>query len=104
VFRIKGPARAGAALIAIACAGALLVIALADLARVEEVVVEGAKHVSRDAARSQSGLDGVPTFLASAAYARVQLRALPAVRDARVEIVLPKAEDSRRRDISIEVK
>ena len=49
----------------------------------------GAKHVSRDAARSQSGLDGVPTFLASAADARAQLRTLPAVRDAQVEILLP---------------
>jgi len=65
------------------------VIGLADLARVDEVVVVGAKHVSRDAARSQSGLDGVPTFLASAADARAQLRTLPAVRDARVEILLP---------------
>ena len=68
---------------------ALLVVALADLAHVEDVVVVGAKHVSRDAARSQSGLDGVPTFLASAAGARAQVRTLPAVRDARVEIVLP---------------
>jgi cell division septal protein FtsQ len=75
--------------IAIACAAALLIVGLADLARVDEVVVVGARHVSRDAARSQSGLDGVPTFLASAADARAQLRTLPAVRDARVEIVLP---------------
>jgi cell division septal protein FtsQ len=72
-----------------ACAAALLVFSLAGLAQVEEVVVVGAKHVSRDAARSQSGLDGVPTFLASAVDARAQLRTLPAVRDARVEIVLP---------------
>ena len=49
----------------------------------------GAKHVSRDAARSQSGLDGVPMFLASAADARAQLRTLPAVRDAKVELQLP---------------
>jgi cell division septal protein FtsQ len=67
----------------------VLVIALADVARVEEVVVVGAKHVSRDAARTQSGLDGVPTFLASAADARAQLRTLAAVRDARVELLLP---------------
>jgi cell division septal protein FtsQ len=66
-----------------------VVVALANVARVDEVVVVGAKNVSRDAARSQSGLDGVPTFLASAADARAQLRTLPAVRDARVEIVLP---------------
>ncbi len=76
-------------MIAIACAAALLVVGLADLARLDEVVVVGARHVSRDAARSQSGLDGVPTFLASAADARARLRTLPAVRDARVEVVLP---------------
>lgn len=64
-------------------------VGLADLARVEDVVVVGAKHVSRDAARSQSGLDGAPVFRASAAEARAQLRTLPAVRDARVEILLP---------------
>lgn len=72
-----------------ACAAALLVVALANVARVEDVVVVGAKHLSRDAARSQSGLDGVPTFLASAADARAQLRTLAAVRDAKVEILLP---------------
>jgi cell division septal protein FtsQ len=65
------------------------VVALADVARVEDVVVVGGRHVSRDAARSQSGLDGVPTFRASAADARAQLRTLAAVRDAKVEILLP---------------
>lgn len=90
-FRIKDPAGAGAALIAIACAATLLVIGLADLVRLDDVVVIGAKHVSRDAARSQSGLDGVATFHASAAEARAQLRTLPAVRDARVEILLPSS-------------
>ena len=73
------------------CSAALLVVALANIARVEDVVVVGAKHVSRDAARSQSGLDGVPTFLASAADARAQLRTLAAVRDAKVEVLLPGA-------------
>jgi cell division septal protein FtsQ len=75
--------------VAVACAAALVVVGLADLARIDDVIVVGAKHVSRDAARSQSGLDGVPTFLASAGDARTQLRTLPAVRDARVEIELP---------------
>jgi cell division septal protein FtsQ len=75
----------------VACAAALVVVAFAELVRVQEVMVVGAKHVSRDAARSQSGLDGVLTFRASAAEARAQLRTLPAVRDARVEIVLPGA-------------
>ena len=74
---------------AIVCAAALMVVALANVARVDDVLVVGAKHVSRDAVRSQSGLDGVPTFLASAADARAQLRTLAAVRDARVEILLP---------------
>ena len=69
----------------------MLVVALADVARVEDVVVVGARHVSRDAARTQSGLDGVPSFLASAADARAQLRTLAAVRDARVEILLPSS-------------
>lgn len=73
------------------CAAALVIVALANVARVEDVVVVGAKHVSRDAARSQSGLDGVPTFLASAADARARLRTLAAVRDAKVEILVPGA-------------
>jgi cell division septal protein FtsQ len=90
-FRIKDRARAGAGLIALACVAALLVVALADLGRIEEVSVVGARHVSRDIARTQSGLDGVPTFLASAADARTQLRTLPAVRDARVEISVPSS-------------
>jgi cell division septal protein FtsQ len=77
--------------VAVACAAALLVIAFADVARVTDVTVVGARNVSRDAARSQSGLDGVPTFRASSADARAQLRTLPAVRDARVEILLPGA-------------
>ncbi len=68
-----------------------MVIAFANVAQVEDVVVVGARHLSRDAARAQSGLDGVPTFLASGADARAQLRTLAAVRDARVEILLPGA-------------
>lgn len=68
-----------------------MVIAFANVARIEDVVVVGARHVSRDAARAQSGLDGVPTFLASGADARAQLRTLAAVSDARVEILLPGA-------------
>jgi len=54
-----------------------------------EVRVDGARHVSREAAISQSGLLGDATLRASAAEARGRLRTLPAVRDARVEIVLP---------------
>ncbi len=64
-------------------------VSVADLGRLDDIVVTGAKHVSRDAARARSGLDGAPTFLASAGEARARLRTLPAVRDARAEIVLP---------------
>lgn len=66
-------------------------MALADLERVEAVTVVGARHVSRDAARTASGLDGAQTFLASAGDARARVKSLPAVRDARVEISLPSA-------------
>jgi cell division septal protein FtsQ len=66
-------------------------VALADLGRVDEVTILGARHVSRDIARTQSGLEGAPTFQASAAEARARLRALPAVRDARVEIGVPSS-------------
>ena len=51
--------------------------------------VDGARHLSREAAVGQSGLLGEATLRASAAEARERLRTLPAVRDARVEITLP---------------
>jgi cell division septal protein FtsQ len=86
---MSDPARVVAGVVALACAAALLVVAFADLATIDQTAVTGAKHLSRDAARSQSGLEGVPTFLASATEARARLRTLPAVRDARVEILLP---------------
>ncbi len=72
-----------------ACAAALLLVAAANLVTIDQVTVSGARHVSAEAAASQSGLAGATTFLASAAEARARLRALPAVRDARVEILLP---------------
>jgi POTRA domain-containing FtsQ-type protein/cell division protein FtsQ len=53
------------------------------------VTVTGARHVRIAQAIAQSGLLDTPAFLASAASARAQLRALPAVKDARVEVLLP---------------
>ncbi|HET8567550.1 MAG TPA: hypothetical protein VFM93_01015 [Candidatus Limnocylindria bacterium] len=48
--------------------------------------VAGARHVDPEHAAAVAGLDGQRTFRASAAEARGRLRALPAVRDARVEV------------------
>jgi cell division septal protein FtsQ len=54
------------------------------------VSIEGAHHVSVDAAVTASGLLGAQAFTTSAARARDRLvRALPAVRDARVEVRIP---------------
>ena len=53
------------------------------------VTVAGARHVASAAAVATSGMDGERIFLASATDARDRLRALPAVRDARVELALP---------------
>jgi hypothetical protein len=58
---------------------------------IANVSVFGARHVRVGQAIAQSGLVDAQTFLASAAVARARLRALPAVRDARVEILLPSS-------------
>jgi hypothetical protein len=88
-FRITDPARAAAGILAFACACGLLVALFSDVAVIDDVRVEGARHLSREAAVSQSGLVGAATLSASAAEARTRLRTLPAVRDARIEIRLP---------------
>ena len=49
----------------------------------------GARHVRVAQAVAQSGLRDQPAFLSSATDARARLRALPAVKDAKVEIALP---------------
>lgn len=59
--------------------------------RIESVQVAAARHVRVGQAVAQSRLSGMPIFTASAADARALLRALPAVRDARVELSLPSS-------------
>lgn len=72
-----------------ACALLLVALFLSAQPTIGTVTVTGARHVRIGQAIAQSGLLDTPAFLASAASARAQLRALPAVRDARVEILLP---------------
>jgi len=89
VIDIADPARATAAVIAVACGALLVAIFLSATPTITTVAVAGARHVRIGQAIAQSGLLDTPAFLASAASARAQLRALPAVKDARVEILLP---------------
>jgi cell division septal protein FtsQ len=58
---------------------------------IAKIDVVGARHVRVGQAIAQSGLLDVPAFTASAAEARVRLRTLPAVKDARVDIALPSS-------------
>ena len=55
------------------------------------MTVSGARHVDAAAAIDASRVNGAPIFTASSAEARDGLRGLAAVRDARVEILLPGA-------------
>jgi len=75
----------------VACGALLIALFLSVAPTITTVSVTGARHVRIGQAIAQSGLLDAPAFLASAASARAQLRALPAVRDARVEILLPQA-------------
>ncbi len=78
-------------MVAVVCAAALVWLAVTLSPTVATVTVTGARHVRVGQAIAQSGLVDTPTFIASAADARARLRALPAVRDARVEILLPSS-------------
>lgn len=78
-------------MIAAGCAAALAWMALGASPTIVAVDVAGARHVRPGQAVAQSRLQDAPTLLASAADARARLRALPAVRDARVEIELPSS-------------
>lgn len=73
------------------CAAALVWLSFSDSPAIARVDVNGARHVRVGQAVAQSGLLDEPAFIASAGEARRRLRALPAVRDARVEITLPGA-------------
>jgi hypothetical protein len=81
----------GAGLVATVCAAALAWLAVTAVPTVATVTVTGARHVRVGQAIAQSGLLDAPTLRASAADARARLRALPAVSDARVEILLPSS-------------
>jgi cell division septal protein FtsQ len=72
-----------------ASAGALLWISVDTVPAIEHVEVVGARHVRVGQAIAQSGLVDLPSFSASASQARDRLRTLPAVQDARVELLLP---------------
>ena len=81
--------RALAGVLAAACAFGLAWAALSDGQRITHVSVAGARHVAVAAAVEASRVEGAPVFWASGAEARDGLRGLAAVRDARVEIILP---------------
>jgi len=91
VLAIKDPVRVAAGVVAIACAVALAWLVVSLTPTVTAVTVTGARHVRVGQAIAQSGLVDTPTFLASAVDARTNLRTLPAVKDARVEILLPSS-------------
>jgi len=72
------------------CAAAIIATSIGPFWRIREVSIEGAHQVSVDAVVTASGLLEAQAFTASASRARDRLlRALPALRDARVEIRIP---------------
>jgi hypothetical protein len=77
-----------AAIVALACAVALVAVLASDTLVVQAATVSGARHTAGERAIAASGVVGSRAFLASATEARARLRALPAVRDASVEIDL----------------
>ena len=82
--------RAVAGVTAFMCAAAIVAASIGPYWRIRDVSIEGAHHVTVDAVVSASGLLGAQAFTASASRARDRLlRALPALRDARVEIRIP---------------
>lgn len=78
------------AVVAIFVVATLAILAFAPLLPISAIEVRGGRHVTRELAILASGLDGAAVFRASSAEARARLRALPAVRDATVEIELPR--------------
>jgi cell division protein FtsQ len=78
-----------AGLVAVACAAAIVAVATGPFWRIRDIDIAGTHHVSVDSVVAASDLVGAQAFTASAARARARLLALPAVRDARVEIHIP---------------
>lgn len=83
------PARARALLLAFVCAGAAIGAATSPDLTIREVTVLGARRLDPAEVRAAAGLDGEQALRASASAAAAQVRALPAVREARVGIELP---------------
>ena len=81
--------RAVAGLTAFMCALAIAAASVGPFWRIRDVAIEGAHHTPVDAVVAASELVGAHSFTASSARARARLLALPAVRDARVEIRVP---------------
>jgi cell division septal protein FtsQ len=77
--------------VAVACALTLAWISVASSPAIAGVDVVGARHVRIGQAIAQSGLLEMPSFSVSAAQARMRLKTLPAVKDARVEVGLPSS-------------
>jgi cell division septal protein FtsQ len=72
------------------CAAAIVAASIGPFWRIRDVAIEGAHHVTVDSVVTASGLLGSQAFTASAARARDRLvRALPGVRDARIELRIP---------------
>lgn len=78
--------RALAGLLAAGCLAALVGLATSDVALLRRGEVAGVRHILPADAIAASGLNGARTLRASAVEARTRLRALPAVRDASVEV------------------
>jgi cell division septal protein FtsQ len=74
--------------LAVACALALVGVALSGTPRVATVSVTGAHHLNAAAVKAATGLLGRPVFTTGTADARAALLQLPAVREARVQISL----------------
>lgn len=66
-------------------------ISISPSPAIASVDVIGARHVRIGQAIAQSGLLDTPAFSASAAAARARLRTLPAIADARVDVMLPSS-------------
>ncbi|TMF64614.1 MAG: FtsQ-type POTRA domain-containing protein, partial [Chloroflexi bacterium] len=82
--------RAIAGVTAVACAAAIVAASIGPFWRIRDVSIEGAHHVTVDAVVAASGLLDAQAFTASASRAQDRLiRALPALRDAHVEIRIP---------------
>jgi cell division septal protein FtsQ len=81
--------RVVAGLTALACAAAIVASAIGPFWRIRDVSIEGTHHVAVDTVVAASELLEAQAFTASAARARARLLRLPAVRDARVEILIP---------------